>query len=74
LSRAEAKTERFVSVPRGVELLATGDADSHVVNDGRLTSSGLVAVAHNDLFNKKVIGRRSEVGIYERFLSHDREP
>jgi hypothetical protein len=66
----ERELERLAAVPRGVELLAAGDADADVVNDGATTGSGLVAGPDDEILNEEVIGSRTEVWIYEWLLGH----
>jgi hypothetical protein len=71
VSRTERESEGLAAVPRGVELLAARDPDTHIVHDRRLTDAGLVARAHDDLFYQEVIGSRAEVWFYEWLLRHE---
>jgi hypothetical protein len=60
----ERELERLAAVPRGVELLTAGDADTDVVNDGATTGRGLVAGPDDEILDEEVIGSRTEVWIY----------
>jgi hypothetical protein len=59
----EFEVERLVAVPGGIKLLTTGRADTDVVHDGMLTIRRLGALAHDDLFDQQIVGRRTEVGL-----------
>src|SRR5204863_5083744 len=56
LALAELELEGLAAVPRGVELLARGEADSDVVNGHLLALDRLVAVADDDVIDPELEG------------------
>src|SRR5699024_3037506 len=68
LAHAELEAQRLAAVPGGVELLAGGVGDAHVVHVDDVAAAGLLSVA-DDLVGADQLGGRGALGVLDLGLA-----